>query len=80
MQYDKVIRNERETVKAPIKNRYWSLVNMGDPLAICHYIDQRIEDLKTDPDRGSVGELLALQKLIEASLDEMVEDLQKGRL
>jgi len=53
---------------------------MGDPLAICHYIDQRIEDLKTDFDRGSVGELLALQKLIEASLDEMVEDLQKGRL
>ena len=52
---------------------------MGDPLAICHYIDQRIEDLKTDPDRGSVGELLALQKIIEASLDEMVEDLQKGR-
>ena len=66
-------------MKAPIKNRYWSLVNMGDPLAICTYIDQRIEDLKTDPDRGTVFELIVLQKMIEASMDEMVEDLEKGR-
>ena len=52
---------------------------MGDPLAICTYIDQRIEDLKTDPDRGTVFELIVLQKMIEASMDEMVEDLEKGR-
>ena len=78
-QYDKAILNERDTVKPSTHNRYSSLVNMGDPLAICNYIDQRIEDLKTDPDRGTVFELIVLQKMIEASLDEMVEDLEKGR-
>lgn len=63
----------------PTRKHYWSLVNMGDPLAICNYIDQRIEDLKTDPDRGTVFELIVLQKMIEASMDEMVDDLHRGR-
>jgi hypothetical protein len=78
-QYDKVIRNERETVKAPTRKHYWSDRNMGDPLVIWQYIDQRLEDLKVDPDRGGRGELLALKALIEAAMEQMADDLQKGR-
>lgn len=52
---------------------------MGDPHVICQYIDQRIEDLNLDPDRGGRGELLALRALIEADMEQMADDLQKGR-
>jgi len=52
---------------------------MGDPHVIWEYIDQRLEDLKVDPDRGGRGELLALKALIEAAMDQMADDLQKGR-
>ena len=53
---------------------------MGDPLVICQYIDQRIEDLNVDPDRGGRGELLALNALIDAAMEQMAEDLQRGRV
>ena len=52
---------------------------MGDPHVIWEYIDQRLEDLKVDPDRGGRGELLALKALIEAAMEQMADDLQKGR-
>ena len=52
---------------------------MGDPHVIWEYIDQRLEDLKVDPDRGGRGELVALKALIEAAMEQMADDLQKGR-
>ena len=61
-----------------MKTAHWSTRNMGDPLAISDYITQRIEDLKVDPDRGTVFEFIVLQNLIEAAMDEMVEDLHRG--
>jgi len=66
-------------VKAPTRKHYWSERNMGDPLVIWEYIDQRLEDLKVDPDRGGSGELLVLKGLIEAAMEQMADDLQKGR-
>ena len=53
---------------------------MGDPHVIWEYIDQRLEDLKVDPDRGGRGELVALKALIEAAMEQMADDLQKGRV
>ena len=52
---------------------------MGDPHVIWEYIDQRLEDLKVDPDRGGSGELLVLKGLIEAAMEQMADDFQKGR-
>ena len=52
---------------------------MGDPHVIWEYIDQRLEDLKVDPDRGGRGELLVLKAHIEAAMEQMADDLQKGR-
>tara|TARA_A100001037_G_C14560525_1_gene375774 strand:+ start:221 stop:424 length:204 start_codon:yes stop_codon:yes gene_type:complete len=66
-------------VKAPKRKHYWSERNMGDPHVIWQYIDQRLEDLKVDPDRGGRGELIALKALIEADMEQMADDLQKGR-
>jgi len=66
-------------VKAPTRKHYWSERNMGDPHVIWQYIDQRLEDLKVDPDRGGRGELLALKAHIEAAMEQMADDLQKGR-
>lgn len=79
-QYIKVLLTKGKLVKAPTRKHYWSDRNMGDPLVICQYIDQRIEDLNVDPDRGGRGELLALKALIDAAMEQMAEDLQRGRV
>tara|TARA_E500000331_G_scaffold343206_1_gene377784 strand:- start:5538 stop:5705 length:168 start_codon:yes stop_codon:yes gene_type:complete len=52
---------------------------MGDPLAISDYITQRIEDLKIDPDRGTVFEFIVLQNLIEEAMDAAIEHLESER-
>ena len=44
---------------------------------VVQYIEQRLIDLKTDPDRGSVGELLVLLKYIEADINAMLDDMER---
>ena len=44
---------------------------------VVQYIEQRIEDLKEDPDRGGVMELLVLLHFIEADIDAMLDDMER---
>jgi DNA-binding protein YbaB len=62
-----------------MKTAHRSTRNMGDPLAISDYITQRIEDLKIDPDRGTVFEFIVLQNLIEEAMDAAIEHLESER-